>query len=122
MKRKELSFVEAYKAFTAGKPIVIHYTGLFNVAYNRRIYSENLRPLQSETTVFSGMIYDTDTRHGNVMNTFREAIIAVNCFMRSYALDGAKKYIVRYFTETEPKTVQPETVKNSDMDYYLPFN
>ena len=117
MKRKELNFVEAYKAFTAGKPIVIHYTGLFNVAYNRRIYSENLRPLQSETTVFSGMIYDTDTRNGNVMTTFREATIAVNCFMRSYALDGAKKYIVRYFTETEP-----ETVKNSDMDYYLPFN
>ena len=117
MKRKELNFVEAYKAFTAGKPIVIHYTGLFDLAYNRRIYAGNTRTLYSETTVYSGMIYDTDTKHGNVMQNFREAIIAVNCFMRSYALDGAKKYIVRYFTQTEP-----ETVKNSDMDYYLPFN
>lgn len=116
MKRKELNFVEAYKAYNAGEVLTAVYTGFFDEA-------GNTRTLDSETRFFKGMTYNTDFTFSNVMGTFREAIKENNFLMRSYNLFGAVRYIVRYFTETaEPETMQPETVADSEIDYYLPFH
>ena len=107
--KRELNIVQAAESFRAGDRIVIHFVGFFSHAGNVRTLAENI-------TVYSGLTYVADDRQPRTVYSFTEALQTAKTLMRDYLLNKADKLSTAFFTVT------PETVKNSDMDYYLPFN
>ena len=107
--KRELNIVQAAELFRAGDRIIIHFVGFFSHAGNVRTMTENI-------TVYSGLTYVAEDRQPRTVYSFTEALQTAKALMRDYLLNKADKLSTAFFTVT------PETVSDSETDYYMPFH